>query len=392
MKKINCHISHTDLLHASRLRKETETLIKSGLADEVVVFGKRTEGLPEFERVDSKRIFIRFKLLKSKLFPRALSLFLGYIIWGAGIVRWRFDGKLVLINCHSLSVLPIGIVLKLWKGASLVYDTHELETEQNGTPVGGNKVLKILEKFMLRFVDETIVVSESIADWYKSSYGLGKRPYVVRNLPPLAWAVQNPRDAVNLREKFSIPIDAIIYIYHGGVTIDRSIPLMLDVFSELSWNQHLIIMGYGPLVEMVREASERKNNIHYLAPVESGRVVGYISGADCAICLIENSCLSYYFSLPNKLFESIMAKIPIVVSDFPEMAKIVDSYGVGWKIQVSRESLRNFILSLSRQDIDSKSARLEEASRSLNWENESARLDSVYFRAVDHDRNKQILK
>jgi glycosyltransferase involved in cell wall biosynthesis len=44
---------------------------------------------------------------------------------------------------------------------------------------------------------------------------------------------------------------------------------------------------------------------------------------------MEATCLSHQWSLPNKLFEYIQAGLPVLVSDLPEMRRIVSHYGVG---------------------------------------------------------------
>ena len=45
--------------------------------------------------------------------------------------------------------------------------------------------------------------------------------------------------------------------------------------------------------------------------------------------MIEGQAKSYYFSLPNKFFESIQSLTPIVASNFPEMKRIIDFYQIG---------------------------------------------------------------
>ena len=39
--------------------------------------------------------------------------------------------------------------------------------------------------------------------------------------------------------------------------------------------------------------------------------------------------LNNYLSLPNKIFEYIAAGLPVVASDFPDMAELVSDYDVG---------------------------------------------------------------
>jgi hypothetical protein len=52
-------------------------------------------------------------------------------------------------------------------------------------------------------------------------------------------------------------------------------------------------------------------------------------GADVGIYLIENSCLNHYYSRPNKIFQYLFSSLPLVVSDFAEIGKIVDESNRG---------------------------------------------------------------
>ena len=65
----------------------------------------------------------------------------------------------------------------------------------------------------------------------------------------------------------------------------------------------------------------------------------YTAQADLGISLEENLGLNYYYALPNKLFDYIQARIPVLVSDLPEMAAVVHSYGIGKVISKTSDPL-----------------------------------------------------
>jgi len=54
-----------------------------------------------------------------------------------------------------------------------------------------------------------------------------------------------------------------------------------------------------------------------------------LGAADCSVIAIQNVCLSYYYCFPNKLFESVLAGLPVAVADLLELRRFVDQYGVG---------------------------------------------------------------
>jgi len=52
-------------------------------------------------------------------------------------------------------------------------------------------------------------------------------------------------------------------------------------------------------------------------------------GADVGVCLIEPLSMSYEYALPNKLFETMMARIPVLVTDLPALRRHIESHPVG---------------------------------------------------------------
>ena len=78
--------------------------------------------------------------------------------------------------------MPIGVIIKYLTKSKLVYDAHELETEVEGLKGLRKYLSKIVEKFLIRQVDLTIVVGREIEKWYLKEYG--KIPIVtVMNCP-----------------------------------------------------------------------------------------------------------------------------------------------------------------------------------------------------------------
>jgi glycosyltransferase involved in cell wall biosynthesis len=72
-----------------------------------------------------------------------------------------------------------------------------------------------------------------------------------------------------------------------------------------------------------------ERRVHLVGPVPGPEVPVTLADADVAVVYVRPICLSYRYSLPNKLFESIHAGLPIVAADLPDTAAIVQTYGVG---------------------------------------------------------------
>jgi glycosyltransferase involved in cell wall biosynthesis len=88
--------------------------------------------------------------------------------------------------------------------------------------------------------------------------------------------------------------------------------------------------------------------------------------------------VSYYTSLPNKLFEYAMAGIPIVGSDSPEIGRVIDEEHIGEVCDpVDPEALAAAITTIL-QDPGRYDAGLEHAKQTYNWDAEQQKLTSLY--------------
>jgi glycosyltransferase involved in cell wall biosynthesis len=197
----------------------------------------------------------------------------------------------------------------------LIYDSHELATKQGKRWII-TTYISIIEKIAFKFVDKTITVSPSIAEWFEYNYKIPK-PSVVLNCPNKLNAVVKKNI---FRETFGIDKNSKIFLYQVGLFQKRGIPLILETFKNLDKEKYSVVfMGYGPMENEIQNASKSYPNIFFHPAVNQNELLDYTSSADWGLVLIENSCLSYYYCLPNKLFECVQAEIPVIASNLKEL-------------------------------------------------------------------------
>ena len=101
---------------------------------------------------------------------------------------------------------------------------------------------------------------------------------------------------------------------------------------------------------------------------------------------IKNVCLSYYYCSPNKLFEYIAGGIPAVVSNFPELKKIIEEHKLGMTFNPDDPkdiaNAINYVLS-DRDRYNEMKKNTLKANRIFNWEEESKKLLEIYKRLED---------
>lgn len=374
MSNIDLHIFQSTLKYDSRILKTTKSIVDSGLIDKVIIVGIWENGVKEYEQLDNKRVLLRVPL-KTRVFPSGwIWKVLQHIEWALKIFfKFKKEG-IQFVHCHSLSTLPIAVLFKIFAQSKVVYNAHELETEKGKRGLR-HKASKLLERLLIQHADSIIVVSDSIAEWYKNQYSL-KQVYIIKNFPSQENNINEPSNI--LKDTFSIQGNEILYIYQGVLSNGRSIEILLNVFSKVDKKKHIVFMGYGELKNTIKKYDNDFSNIHFQPAVKPEEILNYTKSADVGICLFENICLSYFYAQPNKLFEYIACGLPVVVSDFPDMGKIIDKNKCGWKIAINERAIKELIENISMEEIKEKKNNVLYCKGSFAWHSEEEKLLKIY--------------
>jgi glycosyltransferase involved in cell wall biosynthesis len=371
---LNVHIYPSQLTHESRILRITDALADAGIFDRIEVIGIAGDALPLREAIDDKRSLVR---IPRRLFAGSngfIAKLIKNIEWSCRVLSYLRGRKIAAVNAHSLAVLPLSALVSAFSGAKLVYDTHELETETSGYKGVRQKFGKLVERIFIRRCDMVFVVSGSIADWYANEYKL-TRPTVVRNIPQ--FRVDSSAETPVAIKGLNLSKDKILFIYQGGFIAGRGIERLLAVFAKVP-EANLLCMGGGPLSDLVADAAARYENIHLIPPVKPSEVLNYTKSADIGICLTDNSCLSHYYSLPNKIFEYLHAGLPIMVNPLKEQRALVEENACGWVAPEDEDAFVKLIGSIDRTAIEQQRDGIGKANRSLSWDNERMRLVEAY--------------
>lgn len=300
---------------------------------------------------------------------------------------WRQARPLLLAaradvyHAHDLDALWPAAAAARQRDVPLVYDSHEFWTEQSSLV---NRPLvrhfwALLERRLIRQAHRIITVSTSIAQALQEQYGL-EQVTVVRNLPLYRPPVQSDR----IRTELGLAAGRAVVLYQGGFLTDNGLTEQIEAFSGLDEALAFVLVGDGPrqaaLKAQVRH-SGLEGRVYFIPRVPFAELHSYTCSADLGLCLIKGTGRSFYYSLPNKLFEYLMAGLPVLASDFPDMRAVVEESGAGLvanpqDLRDIREKIRSFFADPIHSHAYRQAALA--AAQRYNWEQEAPRLLSLY--------------
>ena len=291
-----------------------------------------------------------------------------------------------IIHVHDLSPLPIGVRLKKRLGCKLIYDSHELWSQSSSvasTPFILNRARDIYERHAINCADAIITVSKSIARYLEKEYGLDRPVEVIRNIPAFV-SIEKKHNL--FRRIFPIAPEEKILLYQGGVAKGRGIEQIITAMHLINPDTKLVVLGDGFLIPSMQKIVDEKklqDRVFFHEAVAIDVLYEYTNSADIGISLIQNTCLSYYFSLPNKVFEFIQAEVPVICSNFPDMRELVEQYKVGIVVRpeepASIARVVNELMGCWRE-INEHRKMCKLAKKNINWESEERILLSIYDR------------
>jgi glycosyltransferase involved in cell wall biosynthesis len=355
-----------DLQHDQRVAKVCATLLEMGFR--ITLVGRLLPHSKPFECPYETRRF-RLPFHTGALFYAALNVRLVFYL--------LFKRTDIIVANDLDTLLPAFIIARL-KGRELVYDSHEYFTEAEGLtnrPLP-KKVWLAVEGFIFPKLKYVITVNETIAGIYRALYHVPV--HVVRNVPMLREEV-----VVASREALGLPIDKRIALLQGAyIDPDRG-GMELAQSMEFLPDALLLIIGSGRDLENIKREVTKKNleeRVRFIAKVPFRELQQYTAVADVGVSLDKPLHLNYAYSLPNKLFDYIHAGLPVLVSDLPELRRIVEGYNLGRV--VSRVEPREIATALQEMFSDENGGVWKlnalKAAKELNWQREQEVVRKVY--------------
>ena len=211
-------------------------------------------------------------------------------------------------------------------------------------------IAELMENYVLPRVDHTIVVVEESKDRLIQKGGIENKITVVSNTPDLAVFEDISKESgKQASEKLTI-----LYVgaLNGGRGLDVAIRAVPLIKKKLD-NFELVIIGEGEYKEELQSIAAElgiTDYISFLGWIDSSLVPSHIHNSD--ICIVPHDVTDFINStIPNKIFDYMACKKPIITSDATPFVRIINENRCGL-----------FFKSRNSQDFADKVIQLNDAS------------------------------
>lgn len=407
-----------DIAHDTRVRKEAESLSAHGY--DVHVLGHAARGLPSLEIVSGvsyHRLPVPRGLASLGLsLPRsrhphqgspagavpphkpvarnrqrivaAVSPVSRHTGWALATRATLAALRPAVVHAHDLdSTLAAWLHLRRHAGTRLIYDAHELELHRNAAWTRWTRAIaRVLELQAIRRAHAVITVSPLIADDLAKKYSI-PGPAVILNSPRLQTRSLAP--ALDLRTAAGLAPDDRLVVYVGGVLWRRGHEQLVAALAHLPPSVHAGVLGASStqaeasLIAQARRLGVARR-LHLFGAIAPEQVPSTLrEGADATVIPIPNVCRSYDLALPNKLFDTVMAGVPVGVGKLAHMSRFVCEHDVGLTFdERDPRSIASVIEDLITRPrgrwISAES--LDALQRAVAWEVQEETLLNVYAR------------
>jgi len=343
--------------------KELKTLANAGYKVTLIAPHDKKEAIGNIEMVPIPKARNRFERMAISTL-RALYLAL--------------KEKADIYHFHDPELIPAAFIIKLLTGRKVVYDVHEDYKQKMLSYEWINKryrkfvsiILDMLEKKFSTYFDYVIT-----ADSYVQSRFRRRKVEIIANYPPLSFSAGLECTRNNTTFKL---------IYVGGISEDRGIVMIIESLKYLK-NKNINFEVFGNTDNpMLLNLLNNTEKVKYFGVVPWQEVSKHLANADVGLVLLQPVPAYFYCPGENivKLFEYMSVGLPIIISNFPKLKKLILDIGCGIPVDPTNpeeiakaiEYLIEHPEEVKQMGENGRKAVLEK----YNWEHEEKKLLRIY--------------
>ncbi len=223
------------------------------------------------------------------------------------------------VHAMNLSTLSAAAALGERSEQGFVYDPAELELFRNARYFFALRRQRAQEeRRYIYFARSVLAPSPGCADVLARLYGI-PRPAVVFNVPKRSPEAPLCEDSLPLRVRLGLHEDRPLAAYVGFAGPGRGLESILAALARPPARDIAFALLGTSHPDVERAVVARidslglKDRVYRLPAVPPESVVPALSGVEMTVIAMQDTCLSYRYALPNKLFQSIWAGVPAIV-------------------------------------------------------------------------------
>jgi glycosyltransferase involved in cell wall biosynthesis len=324
-----------------------------------------------------RRIFELVLLVLARIVPRLYDTY----FWTRPRYRQALDAALAAnadaYHACDWAMLPIAVQAAAIHGVPVSLDADEFWPS-----VGSSRLWIFFFAPLVRYilckyssnVVLTTTVSQPFVERYKQEFGLDC--HIIFNAPPLPDSFTDfPRDGKDIR------------VIHQGYAIpNRHLERIIDAIAlaDPRFKLDLLLIYTERHVRYVEQLKARaesvaKGRVVFRPPVLPEAVVQSIADCDIGLAYMAPTTVTNQMTLPNKVIESIVAGLAVLVGPSPAMAQIVQDYGVGWVASgFTADELAATLNAITYEDLEQRKAASRVARKQLNAQIEQAKFLALF--------------
>ncbi|GER86352.1 hypothetical protein KDW_05140 [Dictyobacter vulcani] len=316
-------------------------------------------------------------------FVKAVWLLIVSILW---LIRARAD----IYHAGDLTALPACYIAAKLRRKPVILDFYECPIPAPETDIVFWRWLGWLMVISLGAVlphcEGVIAVSPLIAREFQQRYHLSE-VLVLRNI--LEYCTVAKSDL--LRQSLGLSSETRIALYQGGIFANRRLDLLVQAAAFLERDNIIVMMGPSDqktLVHLQRLISRKgvADRVKIIPPVPYDELLDWTASADIGLIVLDpDYSLSIRLSLPNKLFEYLMAGLPVLSSQLDGVVDILTAYETGRVVtSLTPTNISTAINRMlrDRDELDRMHKNAHNAAKELCWEKEKQQLIHLYQRIL----------
>jgi hypothetical protein len=223
----------------------------------------------------------------------------------------------------------------------------------------------------LPMASKVVTVSPGLAKKYQSEFGIEVE------------IILNARSEVRSTSLSKKSSNEIIRLVHTGLaTSGRHLEWMIEAIGGapgVSLDLYLVeAPRQARTLKSLKKLATKYDNCAVKPPVPSSELPIVISEYDAGLVFIAPSNFSLRHCMPNKLFDCIQARRPVIVGPSPDMADFVEKHNIGFVSPTfDVGDLRNTVMNISHADLEKRSESLDRIAVSINEETEGFKLRDI---------------